>query len=334
MKLTILPRLSIGGVTPAAGDVRIFEANGADVIAGAVTAGDRWYRIEDGILDLLPDALAVPDVRRRFAEKHGLPWASAGEPPRADDRSKVDQREFFKTDAPVYDDEVSNRSFYVASDRICFGDWMRGLPAGGAVCDIGAGTGRVSLPLALRGHDVLATDISEEMMRIARQRALAAGVADRVTCVLADAERLPLVDNQFAAAVCYGALHHVPNPGAIVAEAGRVLVPGGHWLSYDPHRSQVRFLFEWLMKLITLYEELASDNPLLSRDDVEQWCRAAGLSATVKLHFFLPPHLLAPLPPGVVEPCLRVTDALFNGIGLGSFAGVIAVRGRKPAASR
>lgn len=334
MKLSILPRLSIGGVTPSASDVRIFEANGDDVVAGAVMVGDRWYRIEDGILDLLPDALAVGEVRRRFAECHGLPWSAANEAERADDRSKVDQREFFKTDAPVYDDEVSNRSFYVASDRICFGDWMRGLPQGGAVCDIGAGTGRVSLPLALKGHDVLATDISEEMMRIARRRAIDAGVADRMTCVLADAERLPLVDNQFAAAVCYGALHHVPNPGAIVAEAGRILTPGGHWLSYDPHRSKVRFLFEWAMQLVTLYEELASDNPLLSKDDVEKWCKAAGLSSSVKLHFFLPPHVLAPLPPGMVESCLRGSDALFNAIGLGSFAGVIAVRGRKPAASR
>jgi SAM-dependent methyltransferase len=142
---------------------------------------------------------------------------------------------------------------------------------------------------------------------------------------------LPLNDAQFDAAVCYGALHHVPNPAAVVAEASRVLVPGGHWLSYDPHRSKVRFLFDWAMRMVTLYEELASKNDLLSQPDLERWCRDVGIVPVSKLHFFLPPHVLAPFPPAAAEWCLRSSDAVFNAIGLGSFAGVIAVRGRKAA---
>lgn len=330
MNLRHLHWLSLDGATPTRDDVRMFDANGDDVIEGAIVTSKGWYRIENGILDALPDALAVPDVRRSFAARHNLPYPEeARRSAASDDKAKVEQREFFKADSAVYDRDVSNRSFYVASDRICFGDWLMALKPASAVCDIGAGSGRVSIPLAARGHDVLSTDISEEMMLIGRQRVVEAGLATRMTSVLADAEHLPLNAGIFEAAVCYGALHHVPNPAAVVAEASRILVDGGLWLSYDPHRSKVRFLFDWAMRVVKLYDELASDNLLLSRPDLERWCRDVAIAPSTQLHFFLPPHLLAPLPPSAAEWCLRRSDALFNAIGLGSFAGVIAVAGRK-----
>jgi ubiquinone/menaquinone biosynthesis C-methylase UbiE len=330
MNLKHLPWLSLDGVTPARDQIRVFDADGDDVIEGAIVTAKGWYRIEHGILDALPDALAVHEVRRNFARRHELPFPDDRQAAAASsDQAKVEQREFFKADSEVYDRDVSNRSFYVASDRICFGDWLLNLPPGGAVCDIGAGSGRVSIPLAARGHDVLSSDISEEMMRIGRNRAVEAGLATRMTSVLADAEHLPLNAGMFQAAVCYGALHHVPNPAAVVAEASRILAGGGLWLSYDPHRSKVRFLFDWAMRLVKLYDELASDNLLLSRPDLERWCRNVAIAPSTRLHFFLLPHLLAPLPPSAAEWCLRRSDALFNAIGLGSFAGVIAVAGRK-----
>lgn len=330
MNLNHLHWLSLDGTTPTRHDVRVFDASGDDVIEGAVITAKGWYRIEHGILDALPEALAVQDVRRTFAKRHNLPFPDAAPvSAAAHDSAKVEQREFFKADSSVYDRDVSNRSFYVASDRICFGDWLEGLSPGSAVCDIGAGSGRVSIPLANRGHAVLSTDISEEMMIIGRRRAVEAGLTTQMTLVLADAERLPLNAATFDAAVCYGALHHVPNPAAVVAEASRILVDGGRWLSYDPHRSKVRFLFDWAMRVSKLYDELASDNLMLAGPDLERWCRDVAIAPSTRLHFFLPPHLLAPLPPATVEWCLRGSDALFNAVGLGSFAGVIAVAGRK-----
>jgi ubiquinone/menaquinone biosynthesis C-methylase UbiE len=330
MNLKHLPWLSLDGMTPARDHVRVFDASGDDVIEGAIVTTKRWYRIENGILDALPDALAAHDIRRSFAIRHSLPLPEAAQSSaRADEKAKVEQQEFFKTDSVVYDRDVSNRSFYVASDRICFGDWALSLQPGSSVCDLGAGSGRVSIPLATRGHEVLSTDISEEMMVLGRRRAIDAGLATQITSVLADAEDLPLNGGTFQSAVCYGALHHVPNPAAVVAEASRILVAGGRWLSYDPHRSKVRFLFDWAMRVVKLYDELASDNLMLSGSDLERWCRDAAITPSVRLHFFLPPHLLAPLPPPAVEWFLRRSDAMFNAIGLGSFAGVIAVAGRK-----
>src|SRR5215510_9420108 len=61
--------------------------------------------------------------------------------------------------------------------------WER-LPAVFGTCqrilDIGCGTGEDAVHLARSGHSVVATDASEEMIRIARLKALTAGCADRI----------------------------------------------------------------------------------------------------------------------------------------------------------
>lgn len=310
--------------------VRTFRADGDEILDGAIIGAAAWYRIEDGILDALPASLAPAERRRDFAVRYDLPVPPpvAGRPA-DDDLKKAAQVAFFRDDSVRYDREVSERPFYVASDRICFGEWVTSLPPNRLVCDIGAGSGRLTLPLAIDGQTVVSVDISEEMLRLSRRRAIEAGVESRITFLLADAERLPLRDEQFDAATCYGALHHVPTPRAVVREAARVLRPGGSWFSYDPHRSKVRFLFEWTMRLTTLYQELDAGNPLISEADAAAWCRDAGLTSEIKLHFFLPPHLLMMMSPAAAERWLRVTDRAFHAVGLRSLAGIIVVSGTK-----
>lgn len=67
--------------------------------------------------------------------------------------------------------------------------------AGGPVLDVGAGTGRVTLDLASRGHEVVALDVDEELIAALRERA--AGLP--VEAVVADAasfslgRRFPLI---------------------------------------------------------------------------------------------------------------------------------------------
>jgi hypothetical protein len=95
----------------------------------------------------------------------------------------------------------------------------------------------------------------------------------------------------------------------------------------------VRFLFDALMKLIPLYQEVARECPLFTKPQMEAWCEEAGLAVEVRRHFFLPPHPLAVLPPGIVRPLLEISDGLFNAVGAGGMGGIIAVEGRKRSAS-
>jgi SAM-dependent methyltransferase len=63
---------------------------------------------------------------------------------------------------------------------------------GSPLLELGCGTGRLLLPLALAGYDVTGVELSPEMLRIARAKAEAAGIAGRVTLVQGDFSDAPL----------------------------------------------------------------------------------------------------------------------------------------------
>jgi SAM-dependent methyltransferase len=125
------------------------------------------------------------------------------------------------------------RSFgAVAAD---YAAWRPGYPAevvaflvGGAagsdrprrVLDLGAGTGRLTEALVAAGHDVVAADVSTDML--AELRARLPGVPTMV----AGAESLPLPDGDRDVIVAAQAAHWF-EPGAASREFLRVLAPGG-----------------------------------------------------------------------------------------------------------
>lgn len=109
--------------------------------------------------------------------------------------------------------------------------------ARGDVLEIAIGTGR---NLAFYAADVRLTgiDLSPAMLEVARQRGAALGRA--VDLRLGDAQALPFDDASFDAVVSTLALCTIPDPGRAVAEARRVLRPGGRILLLDHVRSPSR----------------------------------------------------------------------------------------------
>jgi SAM-dependent methyltransferase len=89
------------------------------------------------------------------------------------------------------------------------------------VLDVGTGTGRAALILALGGAKVTAVDASEEMLAIARQRA-AEQMLTTIKFQRADAHALDFVDRSFDAVVSFRLLMHVPQWKRCVAELCRV----------------------------------------------------------------------------------------------------------------
>jgi demethylmenaquinone methyltransferase/2-methoxy-6-polyprenyl-1,4-benzoquinol methylase len=95
---------------------------------------------------------------------------------------------------------------------------LRGAP-GPRLADIGGGTGNYALALKREGWEPVVIDRSPGMLERAK--------AKRLATVEADAQRLPLDDATFDAATMISMLHHVEDRPAAIAEARRILKPGG-----------------------------------------------------------------------------------------------------------
>jgi ubiquinone/menaquinone biosynthesis C-methylase UbiE len=89
------------------------------------------------------------------------------------------------------------------------------------VLDLGGGMGRMSIPLS-RIHFVTLTDLSPQMLDLARPHA-----GDRLKLEVADARHLPFSDSSFDYVLAIDLLPHIPIPEELIAEARRVLRPGG-----------------------------------------------------------------------------------------------------------
>jgi ubiquinone/menaquinone biosynthesis C-methylase UbiE len=95
---------------------------------------------------------------------------------------------------------------------------LKGAP-GRRLADVGGGTGNYSLALRDEGWDPLVIDRQPEM--------LARAAAKGLKTLEGDAQRLPLADASMDAVMLVSMLHHVEQPALALAEARRVLRPGG-----------------------------------------------------------------------------------------------------------
>src|SRR5271154_1083398 len=132
--------------------------------------------------------------------------------------------------------------------------------------DIGTGTGRMLEILAPRVEHALGIDQSREMLSVARVNLEQAGLVNgRVR--RDDMYQLALPDGSFDAIVIHQVLHYADRPAAAIAEAARVLRPGGILVLVDfaPHALEF------------LRDEHAHRRLGFGDAEIAQWCRAAGL---------------------------------------------------------
>ena len=94
----------------------------------------------------------------------------------------------------------------------------------------GAGSG-LDIPHLPPGWTVTALDLTPAMIRRARLRATRSRRA--VSCVVGDATALPFPDGTFDAVLLHLILAVIPRPDRALAEAARVLRPGGRLLIFD-----------------------------------------------------------------------------------------------------
>jgi len=118
------------------------------------------------------------------------------------------------------------------------------LPPTAAVLDLGCGTGVVTRAIAARDGfrgTVTGIDQSPEFIAAAERLAADDGLGDRVAFVVGDAHALDLPSASFDAAVAHTLVSHVREPLTVLAEAARVLRPGGVLVVFDGDYASLTF---------------------------------------------------------------------------------------------
>ncbi|MCX5970559.1 MAG: class I SAM-dependent methyltransferase [Coprothermobacterota bacterium] len=124
----------------------------------------------------------------------------------------------------------------------------------GLVVDVGCGPGLLVEAIALRypALRLVGVDIAAPMVARACESAAASGLARQVSFRVGDAQSLPFSDASVDFLVSTLSLHHWPDPVAALAEARRVLRPGGQFLFFDLRRDAPRFVYR-LACLVTRF---------------------------------------------------------------------------------
>ena len=144
----------------------------------------------------------------------------------------------------------------------------------GDLLDIGTGTARILELLAPRAARAEGIDLSREMLAVARANLDHAGLSD---CLVrqADMYALPHADAAFDTVTIHQVLHFVDEPTRAIAEAARVLRPGGRVLVIDfaPHEMEA------------LRDEHNHRRLGFSDSEVDAWFAAAGMVSVASRYF-------------------------------------------------
>lgn len=99
----------------------------------------------------------------------------------------------------------------------------------GDMLDLGTGTAQIPIEICRQTPEgrILAVDAAIEMLELARYNIELAGVITRVRLAHVDAKVLPYRDGTFDVVMSNSIVHHIPEPASVIAEAARVLKPGG-----------------------------------------------------------------------------------------------------------
>lgn len=199
-------------------------------------------------------------------------------------------RETFNKTAEEYDAIRPGYPAELIADVIA----LSGVPEGGAILEVGCGTGQATLPFARRGYQMLCLDIGAEMLAIARRK-----LADfpNVRFEQAAFEHLaetPAAPAAFDLLISATAFHWVP-PEVRYSKAARVLRPGGSLAVFsNEHPRMSNGFMEEVQAVYERYKPPSKagisrpDRPLLETKIEQEQARMedSRLFAEVTLHTY------------------------------------------------
>lgn len=157
---------------------------------------------------------------------------------------------------------------------------------GQRVLDVGCGVGFSSCYIAEQTQtQLVGVDLRPDMVARAREYAAEAGLPDRVTFRVADAQALPFSDASFDAVMCESVLTFVPNRARALREFVRVTKPGGYvgftegiWVD-EPSPEMMAFLADYT----------GPEANLMTSDGWERLLNESGLTDTITRTYSVSP---------------------------------------------
>lgn len=172
------------------------------------------------------------------------------------------------------------------------------------VLDIGTGTARIPIELCALspGAKIVAIDLAEHMLALAKENITRAGLASRVNVAKLDAKALPYPDGSFGAVVSNSIIHHIPEPAQVLAEMWRVTSHGGLLFVRDLHRPETEAEID---RLVTLHGgERPSDPAAVPSFEHQRSLFRASLAAALTVSEIV--AFVAPL--GIPAAAVRQTS--------------------------
>jgi 2-polyprenyl-6-hydroxyphenyl methylase/3-demethylubiquinone-9 3-methyltransferase len=149
-------------------------------------------------------------------------------------------------------------------------------PANLSVLDVGCGAGFLANDLARANYKVQGVDLSESSLQVARDH----DDTGTVHYQHANAYALPFADASFDAVTCMDFLEHVEEPDQVIAEAARVLKPGGLFVFHTFNRNPLAHFviikgMEWFVK--NTPKHLHVIRLFVKPSEVKIYCAQAGM---------------------------------------------------------
>ncbi len=223
-----------------------------EMSASLVTSGKK----RDHVISLFIEKYGKGRISQWYTQKSKvIELSSASQEPRTDPekyRSWLESE--FNAIAENYDTHIFGNAVNALLRERSLELMRREFKKGSTLLEIGCGTGTETLELLKDGHEIVAVDISQNMLDIIRQKAERAGTSDSLETIRLNAEEISSLETTHGSGSFdgvysnYGAINCVQNINEIPHALSRLLSPGGKLIMGIYNRLCLSEIFGYSMR--------------------------------------------------------------------------------------
>jgi len=295
---------------------------------------NRWFKIEDTILDLTKIDKHNYDDYLNFKKKYKVNFALKTD---FDEIKFIDQqKEFFNKNTTRYEKEIIDSPFSKIIDRVLLKNFVKKYKSNKVknILNIGGGSGREALVMAKNNLNVSIVDVSVEILKLAKKKLIKSNCYKNVNLICNYAEKLNIKDNTFDGFIIYGAAHHFNNPSTGFLEAIRVTKPNGMFFIWEPSITILRKVFDLSMKIFKIWKEEDNIKIIFNKNYFLKLLKKNSTKLKIINFILIPPHIYYVVPKFLHYYIMKFDLILSNFLFLKNLGGTLVVSGYKKSTNK